>query len=198
MKNRELDDMRQEITVLIDDIKYQSDMLTDLERLPVLQLKVLLAKISKMTEKTTILLHYVEKKGKLSQQVYDNEEVEEIHEIDGAPETFADEDAVAEAMEEAISIPEPSKPKVEADLNKVKVHDLSAAIGINEKYLYASELYGGSTEALFASIKVINELQDKKALGAYIEDLKKTYNWNPESQTVKNFIELVERKFDQP
>ena len=66
MNNSDLKEMRRSITALIDDIKYHSDSLTDLERLPVIQLKVILAKINKLNEKTTILLHYIEKKGKLS------------------------------------------------------------------------------------------------------------------------------------
>jgi hypothetical protein len=214
MKNDDLKEMRRDITALIDDVKYHSDSLTDLERLPVIQLKVILAKINKLTEKTTILLHYIELQGKLS----------EAHKADSSatkqevitPEPIIEKPLVAdetketapelpeikpEAPEEKPPIVELKKPvktqNIEEKLKKIVIRDLMSAIGINEKYLFASVLFKGNTETFFKSIEQINQLVSAAELNAYLEGLKKTYSWDMENDTVKNFMELVLRKFDQ-
>ena len=197
--------MREKITALIDDIKYQSDNLTDLERLPIIQLKVLLAKINQLTEETAVLTHYVEKRGRLSdiQQEFKSQEKETVIEDTSATIESSEDKPIPEETksEEAdvTSQPDPSREKnVEEKLKRIVVTDLNSAIGINEKYLYSSELFKGSTEELSNAVKVINELHSLSEVQNYIADLAGRFNWDLENQTTLNFIELVERKFDQP
>ena len=193
MKQDDLNEMRRNITALIDDVKYHSDSLTDLERLPVIQLKVILAKINKLTEKTTILLHYIELQGKLSD--VQNQEIEKL-----AAETIAaiPEDQVPPPAEEIkppvvespVSQPdlpeekpvstEPKKSgkgqNIEEKLKKMVIRDLMSAIGINEKYLFASVLFKGNTETFFKCIEHINKLSTSDELNTYLEELQKTYS----------------------
>lgn len=195
MKSDELKEMRRNITALIDDIKYHSDSLTDLERLPVIQLKVILAKINKLTEKSTILLHYIEKQGKLSDlKTEDSSETiseslseENIEEFKEQSEISAQEN---EFEHKKIK-------KSEPELNELIVTDLFAAIGINEKYLFSGVLFSGNTERFIESVQNLNKMNQLSEVEKYLDELSKELKWDHENETVQNFISLVERKFDQ-
>ena len=209
MNNEDLQELRRNITAIIDDIKYHSDSLTPLERLPVIQLKVILAKINKLTEKTTILLHYVEKQGKLSDKAESTEISEmiipeEVSQISPVSEEAGIElKEKADKSEEKVKVDkssvktEPKRQDVQSKLKKLKVSDLNTAIGINEKYLFASVLFKGDTSKFSSVIKEINALNNSEELKAYLDNLHRNYNWDSENEIVMNFLELVERKFDQ-
>ncbi len=243
--------MRRDITELIDDIKYESDRLTPLDRLPIIQLKAVLNKMNKLTEKTVILMHYIElldKKGEFTEQIEDtvqeeenveeteiiredntvvdeiqeeieSQEIEEEIEVsdefaaetkEEITEEISEEEEVSfeadgslddsesggiPVAEQVQSATEVSK-NVEEKLKNMVVTDLSAAIGINEKYLYASELFKGNTEKLAEVLEELNSRQDFKEAEEYMRDLHAEFTWDLENETVRNFIELVERKFN--
>ncbi|MEQ9064093.1 MAG: hypothetical protein RIE58_07940 [Vicingaceae bacterium] len=201
----DLSAMRLNITQLIDDVKYQSDMLTDIERLPVIQLKVILAKINKLHEETAVLLHYVEQQSIENQKVT---RVEEQLESTEKETTISDIPAQEPSLESntpskaKVTPAEPAKGKsseyLEDKLKRLVVKDLNTAIGINEKYLFASELFAGSIEMLKESVSVLNQLVDLDQANAYLDEMASKHNWDPESEIVKNFRELVEKKYDQP
>ncbi|MEQ8324726.1 MAG: hypothetical protein RIC15_10680 [Vicingaceae bacterium] len=201
----DLSAMRRNITQLIDDVKYQSDMLTDIERLPVIQLKVILAKINKLHEETAVLLHYVEQQSIENQKVT---RVEEQLESTEKETTISDIPAQEPSLESnppskaKVTPAEPAKGKsseyLEDKLKRLVVKDLNTAIGINEKYLFASELFAGSIEMLKESVSVLNQLVDLDQANAYLDEMASKQNWDPESEIVKNFRELVEKKYDQP
>jgi len=197
MNTEQLKEMRRNITALIDDVKYQSDSLTDMERLPVIQLKVFLAKINQLTEQTTILLHYVEIEGKLSDKDYSNEIIEPVEEK--TEETLTEDNSESEIIateekDQEITIDSSSDSLIAED--KASSIDIMAAIGINEKYLFSSELFNGSTDTLLRVANELSQMTDKNLVNSYLEKLEKEYNWDKENDTVKNFLELVERKFD--
>ena len=81
-------------------------------------------------------------------------------------------------------------------LAETPIKDLKKAIGINERYMYINELFNGEEVAFDRSIKTIN------AFGAYGEadlwirrELIHTYGWDDKSAVVKQFYQLVRRRF---
>ena len=81
-------------------------------------------------------------------------------------------------------------------LAETPIKDLKKAIGINERYMYINELFNGEEVAFDRSIKTIN------GFGAYGEadlwirrELIHTYGWDDKSATVKQFYQLVRRRF---
>jgi hypothetical protein len=81
-------------------------------------------------------------------------------------------------------------------LAETPIKDLKKAIGVNERYMYINELFNGEEVAFDRSIKTIN------AFGAYGEadlwirrELIHTYGWDDKSATVKQFYQLVRRRF---
>jgi len=200
MNTEQLNKMRRTITGLIDDVKYQSDSLTDMERLPIIQLKIILTKINKLTEHTTILLHYIELEGKLSDKGYSTEikdktdqsvaKIEELITENKIESENVQKDVNAEELEKALLLDSDKNP------NDSGAIDLKVAIGINEKYLFSSELFNGSTDDLSKAINDLNQMTEKKSVQSYLKNLEKEYNWNIENEIVQNFIEIIERKFD--
>ena len=76
------------------------------------------------------------------------------------------------------------------------ITDLKAVIGINEKFLFIKELFNGNMQEYNKSINKLNDCKNHKETGKHINTLIKRYKWNNESDPVKRFNELLERKFD--
>ena len=85
---------------------------------------------------------------------------------------------------------------VASKLEREPVADLKAAIGINEKFLFINELFGGSTEDYNDSLNHLNECKDHTEADTYINDnLKEKYHWDEENNAVSVFLDLVERRY---
>jgi hypothetical protein len=76
------------------------------------------------------------------------------------------------------------------------IKDLKKAIGINDRFLFIGELFNGDEVAFDRSIKTINNY------GAFAEaelwmrrELIHTYGWDDKSPVVKQFFQLVRRRF---
>lgn len=187
--------MRKDITDLIDDIKYKSDSLTDLDRLPVIQLNVILAKINTLTKKTTILLHYIEKQGEDQKKIkFSQKSKESIKE-----ELFKEEPSIPSIDIKVNPIVtdelEPND-NIEEPLKKAVVKDLTSAIGINEKYLFASELFNGKIDTFTDAIKDLSAIESLDQAKSYLDNLANQYQWDLENETVVLFKDLVERRYN--
>ncbi len=184
-----LKQMRKDITKVIDDIKFHSDSLTPLERLPVIQLNVLLAKIHKLNDKVSILLHLVEEASlELKDEIAQVEESNDsTNGLEVTQETSEDTHVSSSSENEALDISE--------KLKRQLTHDLGQAIGINEKFLYAHELFGGDMDAFMNSINEINQLSSLNDALTYLQNLQTNYNWDLNSEQVKSFQLLVEARF---
>jgi hypothetical protein len=72
------------------------------------------------------------------------------------------------------------------------VADLRKAIGINDRFFYQRELFNGNSNLMNQTLDQLN------AMGGF-EDaqsfLLANFNWNPESNAVLSFMELVERRY---
>jgi len=194
----DLKKMREDITDLIDDIKYKSDDLTDLDRLPIIQLNVILAKINTLTKKTTILLHYVEKQGEDQKKIKFSQKKEEL-----VVEKPVSEEPLIPPTEIEALVPEPEVEKTETDdletrLKQIAVKDLSTAIGINEKYLFASELFNGKINVFTEAINGLNCLESLDQAVSYLNDLATEHQWDLENETVVTFRGIVEGRYNQP
>jgi hypothetical protein len=176
--------MRKDITRLIDDVKYHSDALTPIDRLPIIQLNIILSKMNQMMEKTIILKHYVESEMEHSKEYQYTAEAAEVTALMEKVEK-------KERNESTTIIPETLPP---ADITTPP--DLRLAIGIYERYLFANELFNGSLEAYEESVNAINGFDTLEQAERYIMgQLKKKYNWDMENETVLQFQTLVKRRY---
>lgn len=75
------------------------------------------------------------------------------------------------------------------------ISDLKSAIGINEKFLFVNQLFEGNLQNYSATIEKINSTADLSSAKQIAADLAGQLNWDNKNEHVKNFMELVERRF---
>ena len=82
-----------------------------------------------------------------------------------------------------------------ARLQRKPVADLISAIGINDKFLFLNELFGGSMEKYNKSIRSLNSFSTLLGAKTYMSELQIEFQWNCESEAYKKLADLVERRF---
>lgn len=80
---------------------------------------------------------------------------------------------------------------VEQTLSNKKIIDLKDAINVNDRFRFQRELFKTNATLMNQTLDVLNETSDKnEAL-----DFLSSFEWDASSQTVIDFMELVNRKF---
>lgn len=72
-----------------------------------------------------------------------------------------------------------------------QTRDLRSGIGINDKFLIISEVFGGSAQAYERTLDELDAFTDLDEAMIHIHD---TYGWNPHNEGVKTLVEILTRK----
>jgi hypothetical protein len=89
-----------------------------------------------------------------------------------------------------------SKVELADRLNDSPVKDLKKAIGINDRYLYIIELFNGNESMYDRSIKTLNSFSILPEAEFWMErELKIKLGWQEDKPIVRQFIQLVRRRF---
>ena len=89
-----------------------------------------------------------------------------------------------------------SKKELSDTLKDAPIKDLKKAIGINDRFLYINELFKGDEVMYERSIKTINGFTIYPEAEYWIRrELKVKLGWDDQNQTVKQFDQLVKRRF---
>ncbi len=80
-------------------------------------------------------------------------------------------------------------------LHHKPILDLKTAIGINEKFLFVNRLFDGNLQTYSTAIEKINAMADLATAKQVAAELAGQLNWEDNNEHVKNFMELVERRF---
>ena len=83
-----------------------------------------------------------------------------------------------------------------AKLQQNPQQDLKSAIGINDKFLFVNELFGGSMEKYNKSIENLNDLKTLNGAMIYLNELKIELQWNSSNEAYQKLRDLVAKKFD--
>ena len=83
-----------------------------------------------------------------------------------------------------------------AKLQQNPVPNLKWVIGINDKFLFVNELFGGSMEKYNKSIENLNDLKTLNGAMIYLNELKIELQWNSNNEAYLKLKELVSRKFE--
>ena len=119
------------------------------------------------------------------------------------PVEVIDENLVANIVEApVVEISQPNITEVK-EVREVKDHlvlepikDLRSAIGINDKFQFIQELFGGDEKSFEGGIKTINAFKIFPEAQFYIKrELREKNNWDEESNVVKQFDQLIKRRF---
>jgi hypothetical protein len=89
-----------------------------------------------------------------------------------------------------------SKIELSEMLTEAPVRDLKKAIGINDRFLFINELFRGDEAMYERSIKTINNFAIFPEAQYWIQrELKVKIGWNDSDPVVKQFDQLVKRRF---
>lgn len=83
-----------------------------------------------------------------------------------------------------------------AKLQQTPGRDLKSCIGINDKFLFVNELFGGSMEKYTKSIENLNDLKTLNGAMIYLNELKIELQWNSSNEAYLKLKDLVSRKFE--
>ena len=83
-----------------------------------------------------------------------------------------------------------------AKLQQNPVLDLKSSIGINDKFLFVNELFGGSMEKYNKSIDNLNDLKTLNGAMIYLNELKIELQWNSSNEAYQKLKDLVSHKFE--
>ena len=110
------------------------------------------------------------------------EQLEDNNEISSKPdinEAFASEDS-----------------SISGHLQKQPIADLMSAIGLNERYLYANDLFEGDMQEFKNAIKMLNEFENVGDAKSFFESgLRGTYGWEDENELAQALFNLIERRY---
>jgi len=85
---------------------------------------------------------------------------------------------------------------VGAKLQRKKITDIRAAIGVNEKFLFINELFVGEFKIYESSIETLNKTKNAEEALTVLETLKTKHNWNNDMPAYDKLLHIVERKFN--
>ena len=78
---------------------------------------------------------------------------------------------------------------------KSSVKDMKAAIGLNEKFQFINTLFQGDTTEYNASVDRLNTSNSSEEAMRLIKEIAAKQKWESNSESAKQFIEFVERRF---
>lgn len=85
---------------------------------------------------------------------------------------------------------------VAAKIQRQPISDLKMAIGINEKFLFVNELFGGSLEKYNQTIDELNSFKSFNGARTFLIEKKVNHQWEGDSQAFIKLMGLIERKFN--
>ncbi|HEY1200195.1 MAG TPA: hypothetical protein VGE79_04395, partial [Niastella sp.] len=110
--------------------------------------------------------------------------VKELNEVMASKEASLNEKLKAEVKE------------VAHVLNDAPVRDLRRAIGINDRFVFISELFRNDEVMYERSIKTINSFRILPEAQYWIErELKVKLGWDENKESTRHFYQLVKRRF---
>jgi hypothetical protein len=198
----EIQEIRQELNQLLENIVDHSGRYNAQRPIPSLEVSFVLSKINKMQEKLTILKFLLEQQEMLSKHeeksikevvVQPEEEIAETPVFETPKEveiTPVIEEFVVEepALEEVII--EAESPKSE-NLEQPSIPKLSDSLTLNDRYLYANELFNKDMNAFNELVKSIDTcVSMDEAIALY-----SSMDWELDNEHVISFTNLVERRF---
>lgn len=214
----EIEQLRKELNDLLDNVVDHSSNYSGNRQIPSLEISYVLTKINKMQETLIILKHLIKeeerqiKKDKQQQrQLAQAAVIKEVQEekiiLDVQPEIVVEEKQpeiveppIVEAEVERESIikeeeveEQPAAPFT--NMEHLPITKLVDAFSLNDRYLYANELFGKDMAAFNEVVKNIdasNNFEDAKTI---LMSEGSERNWDVEDENVLSFTNLVERRF---
>ena len=208
----EIEQLRKELDHLLENVVDHSKDFTDRRQIPSLEIGVVLAKINKMQEKLIVLRHLIQTEEQNRQRSKGKRETPNEVVIEKAVEVEVIEKKIEEVQEPKVEVVEGKEEVIEAIIeNPIIITDTSNSVAdqiqhapinklvdaftLNDRYLYANELFNKDMSAFNEMIKTIDDFASIDEAQTLFNQRGTTYNWDTENQLVIDFMNLIERRF---
>ena len=106
---------------------------------------------------------------------------------------------IEQQMEQSINLASPSMrvpgQSLAEKLSQTKVHDLTKAFGISEKFLFMNELFEGDSDSYKEALNTLNNFPSWNLAEEELLKLSEKFSWDQESEFVNRFMTVVERRY---
>ncbi len=182
----EIEDIRKDLNDLLDNVVEHSTKFSDERPIPSLEISFVLAKINKMQETLSVLRYLLEEQETISKQRPKTKT--EIPVTQEVQEEIEEQPVIVETIIE-------SSQKVDETLaenhEQSPIPKLIDALTLNDRYLYANELFNKDMNSFNELVKSID---NSSSLNEAKETLS-ALDWDDENEHVISFYNLVERRF---
>jgi len=183
----EIEQLRQELNHLLESIVERSNKLSRERKITPLEIDVVLAKVNKLQENLVILRHLLQTK----------EEKTAIKMEETPKEEILKEEEHEEDKEEINFLPENNNPHhaIAGQLNKKTITKLINSFSLNDRYLYANELFHKDMNEFNTFITTIDNAPTLAEAQTLIQQIQQIYNWEEENERVEEIMHLLKKKF---
>ncbi|MBW6483448.1 MAG: hypothetical protein K0B10_10360 [Vicingaceae bacterium] len=212
--------IRKELNWLLKNIVEHSESFPANRPIPSLEVSAVISKVSKMQERLNILRYLLEtqenqQKNTPSQKQHSSQKEELVEIENNVLETNVTEN-ITERKLSANEIPEATQQKEKTEeksttvlenmqtkqeiaqkFSRTSIKTLKDAFSLNDRYLYANELFDKNMEAFNVTVKSIDECASLDEAITIFNRLKEQSNWDEENTFYLEFIELIERRFNR-
>lgn len=206
----EIDRLRKELNELLDNLADHSERYSGNRPIPSLEISFVLSKVNKMQEKLVVLRHLLEEQENsskhnkpkliLPKMDEDDEEGFGIEEEKISPEVAVGQDEKIEDEIEATiesegtDVVAPNEQETKTpNIEQLPISKIIDAITLNDRYLYANELFQKDMNAFNELVKSIDDCSSFDEAKTLISNFEK--EWDEENEHVVSFFSLVERRF---
>jgi hypothetical protein len=200
----EIGHIRKELTELLDNIVEHSNKYAEDRTIPSLEVSVVLTKINRLHERMAVLKYLLEEQEKEAKHqrqlaralktktVIEQDEPLSVEE--STPENLSIEKppiVVAPEVDEAIEDNTIVEKETVEELVQAKVASLFNVLTLNDRYLYANELFNKDMSTFNELVKAIDTCPSfYEAQKLYV-----SLDWEIDNEHVLSFTSLVERRF---
>lgn len=202
----EIEQLHKELTHLLNNVADHTDGFSGDRQLQSLEVATVLVKINKIQEKLIILKHLIEiDEASAEQNSYVEKEIIEEKPVDVASPlidedqtVLSNDDVKQEFFEKEIVEVKPVEEVVSSvveQLQQAPIKSLVDTLTLNDRYLYANELFDKDMSAFNGLINKIENSNSIDAAQNLFNQVGAQYNWDVESDLVIKFMGLIERRF---
>jgi len=195
----EIEQLRKELNHLLENVIEYSQDLSEQTYIPSLEISVVLAKVNKMQEKLIVLRHLLQEQEnkRIKERKRQNEIPKPQRIIEEPLEQEIPLIITNEEIKEVV-IEEEHKEPVVSNNEKVdngSTKKVTDAFSLNDRYLYANELFNKEMSAFNECIKEVENCVSIEEINQLITSTKVALNWDEENEHFISFSETIKRKF---
>lgn len=183
----EIEQLRKELDHLLENVVNHSYHLSVEKQISSLEISVVLSKINKMQEHLSVLKYLLE----------EQEIQQKINKEDDSVLTQNEEPTNLKTAETLIKqeVNNTLPPSVSEKLQQTLTNKLIDAFTLNDRYLYANELFNKDMNAFSNLIKILDNCEDRQAAHQILLSTKIKFSWEEENEHYVSLTEIISKKF---